>query len=311
VLEVARAGKAAVRLPIVLEGGRLAQVALQLPLARSIPPGFIYVPAGAFLYGSAGGADVRTVYGSQPIHRVLTGAYLIAMHETTYGEWIAFLRELPDSQRADRTPSVEKQGYTIKLVEQPDDHYQLSLGETPVRYTVREGEDIHYADRTTRAAQHWSRLPVSAVSFHDVEAYTAWLRDTGRVPNARPCTEHEWERAARGADGRAFPAGSELGPDDANVDVTYGRQIAAFGPDEVGSHPGSTSPFGLEDAAGNVWEWTASNGDPGVPVARGGGFFQNASLGRPEQRSEDIADRRDPFYGVRVCADPVNTDNEK
>ena len=56
------------------------------------------------------------------------------------------------------------------------------------------------------------------------------------------------------ADARTFPSGPALAPDDANIDSTYGREPLAFGPDEVGSHPGSRSPIGADDMAGNVWE---------------------------------------------------------
>ena len=82
--------------------------------------------------------------------------------------------------------------------------------------------------------QDWLRMPVSAISFEDAQAYVAWLSHTGRVPGARLCDEREWERAARGADARAFPGGAALEQDDANFDRTYGRIAAGFGPDEVG-----------------------------------------------------------------------------
>src|SRR5678815_2053151 len=97
------------------------------------------------------------------------------------------------------------------------------------------------------------KLPVAAVSYEDAVAFAAWLDRSGRVRGARLCDEYEWERAARGADGRTFPTGTVLAPDDANIDVTYGREPLAFGPDEIGSHPQSRSPVGADDMAGNIW----------------------------------------------------------
>jgi hypothetical protein len=70
------------------------------------------------------------------------------------------------------------------------------------------------------------KFPVSAVSYEDAIAYAAWLDRTRRVVGARLCDDHEWERAARGGDGRVFPTGATLV--DANIDVTYGREPLAF-----------------------------------------------------------------------------------
>jgi serine/threonine protein kinase/formylglycine-generating enzyme required for sulfatase activity len=303
-LVVSRPGAASLRLPVVLPQGESTRVTIHLPRPSDVPPGFAYVPAGRFLYGSAGGEDAREFYQSEPIHAVETSSYLIALHETTLGEWVEFLRALPSAQRILRTPNVTRQGFTVVLKELPDQRYQLTFGPDEHPYVAIEGEPIRYPGRTARAAQNWARLPVMGVSFEDALAYMAWLRDVKRVPYARPCNEYEWEHAARGADGRAFPHGDRLEPSEANYDLTYHRIMTAFGPDEVGSHPASDSPYGVHDLAGNVWEWTASIQDPNTPAARGGGFFQFSAMARPENRSQDVANRRDAFYGIRVCATP-------
>ena len=99
-----------------------------------------------------------------------------------------------------------------------------------------------------------ARFPVSGISWQDALAYCRGLNATGRVPGARPCDDHEWERAAKGADAREFPHGNSLAPDDANFDLTYGRRGKAFGPDEVGAHSASSSPFDVDDMVGNVWD---------------------------------------------------------
>jgi formylglycine-generating enzyme required for sulfatase activity len=129
------------------------------------------------------------------------------------------------------------------------------------------------------------------------------LSRTGRVPGARPCTELEWERATRGEDGREFPHGDTLGPDDANFDRTYGKEPGGFGPDEVGSHPASRSPFGVDDLAGNAFEWTRSSVEPGKVVARGGSYYFAAASARSANRELPERTFRDINVGIRVCAD--------
>ncbi len=155
---------------------------------------------------------------------------------------------------------------------------------------------IRYESRKRRFVQDWLRFPVSGISLEDAEGYARWLDGTGRVPGARLCDEHEWERAARGADGREFPHGDRLEPDDANIDATYGKQPLAFGPDEVGSHPASRSPFGLDDACGNVFEWTTSKLAARENVLRGGAYYYDNTTVQKHQPSSLGAHRAGPQH---------------
>ena len=121
------------------------------------------------------------------------------------------------------------------------------------------------------------------------------------VAIARLCTEVEWERAARGADGRATPTGRPLEPDDANLDVTYDRDF--MGPDEVGAHPASVSPYGLEDTAGNAFEWT-TGAHGATYVLRGGSYYHDRKTADLANRNESAGSLRDATAGLRICADP-------
>ncbi|MEO8698493.1 MAG: SUMF1/EgtB/PvdO family nonheme iron enzyme [Kofleriaceae bacterium] len=299
-------GRATARLPVLLARGQTTKLAVTLPAAAAVPADMIYVPAGRFLFGSPDSSDLRRGFlNSPPVHEVATGAYLIGRHEVTFAEWIAFLDELSADERRKRRPSSVTTLSSLDLAEIAPKRWQLALTPTTRKYIGEPNRPLHYEGRTLRADQDWMRFPVASISFEDALAYTAWLDRTKRIPGARLCDEYEWERAARGADGRTFPGGEVLGPDDANIDVTYGRDPLAFGPDEVGAHPASRSPVGADDMAGNVWEWTRSVALPDAPLARGGGWY-NAALSSRSANREVGAEptQRNVLMGVRVCATP-------
>lgn len=294
-------GRATVRIAVRLGAGERLALAVPLPPADAIPSGFVYVPAGRFWFGSAEDDDLRqTFLHAAPLHEVTTGAFLIAQHEVTYRQWLVYLRALPPDERRRRTPAAVDPPIHAVLRRLHDGRYQLRLGAAEQPYLVTEGDTLAYADRDRRSRQDWRDFPVAGVSFEDAAAYAAWLSRTGRVPGARLCSDQEWERAARGADGRRFPHGDVAAPDDFNHDVTYGRKARALGPDQVGSHPASRSPFGIDDLAGNVWEWVHDG--RGQPLIRGGSWLYGQLTNRANNREPAGRSLRTPTLGVRICA---------
>ncbi|WP_158623914.1 SUMF1/EgtB/PvdO family nonheme iron enzyme [Corallococcus llansteffanensis] len=299
-LTFTRPDRPPVRYPVLLGRGGTFQARVVLP--EHVPDGYVYVPPGRFLYGSGDDESIRrTVVRTRPVHPLTTGAFLIARHEVTYADWLTWLRTLPAAERTARRPRGTNYFGTIELLPSTDETWTFHLEHEGVAYHAKEGEPLRYQDRELRAEQDWRRFPVSGVSWEDARAYVAWLDTTGRVPRARLCTEREWERAGRGADGRDYPHGPTLAPDDANFDATYGRKPRAFGPDAVGSHPVSDSPFGVADLSGNVWEWLVT--DTGGTAAYGGGsFYQDALTARVLNHGDGEPRTRFPFIGLRVCA---------
>ncbi|HEY6178233.1 MAG TPA: SUMF1/EgtB/PvdO family nonheme iron enzyme, partial [Kofleriaceae bacterium] len=298
-------GRVTARLPVLLVRGETLKVNVDLPTLASAPPGMLYVPAGRFLFGSAVGSDLRHgFFDTAPLHEVSTAAYFIGRYEVTFGEWIEFLDDLPPVERFRRRPSSGSVETALTLTEIAPRRWRLTLTPTQHTYVADTGQKLHYERRAKRADQDWTKFPVTAVSYPDAVAYAAWLARTGRVPGARVCDEYEWERAARGADARTFPSGETLGPDDANIDVTYGREPVAFGPDEVGSHPASRSPVGADDMAGNVWEFARSVELADASIARGGAWYLSELNARSMNRTPTEPTLRHPFIGVRLCATP-------
>jgi serine/threonine protein kinase/formylglycine-generating enzyme required for sulfatase activity len=299
----AKDGYAEVRYPFVVRRGEPVHINLRLLPAKEVPPDFVYVPEGLFLNGDAD-EDFRLGFlNAAPLHERTTPAFLMKAHETTFGEWLEFLRELPVRERRTRIPaSFAVQGSAVVRGD-VDSGWSLELNISGPRLIAREKSPIVYVTRHARASQDWLRMPVLGVSPKDMQAYVEWLSRTGRVTGARFCNELEWERAARGADDRSYPASlTRLGSDDANIDLTYGRVRGSYGPDEVGSHPASRSPFGIDDLAGNAWEVVESRDDGGGYLIRGGSYYHASTSARATNREGIDRETRSYIVGMRVCA---------
>jgi formylglycine-generating enzyme required for sulfatase activity len=136
--------------------------------------------------------------------------------------------------------------------------------------------------------------PVVSVSWRDAIAYCNWLSEVTGRPYRLP-SEAEWEKGARGTDGRIYPWGDQWDAQRCNS-----REGGPDGTTPVGAYPQGASPYGLLDMVGNVWEWTRSihknylydpeDGREGLQaegkrVLRGGSWFYGRRFARVSYRS--------------------------
>ena len=194
-----------------------------------------------------------------------------------------------------RTPVTQAQ--YARFVRQAD--HRVPCG----KFNVRNPYNWDLARKTFPRGK--ANHPVVEVSWYDAVAYCGWA-------GLRLPTEAEWERAARGPDGRQYPWGDESDAKWCNTD-----EGGKGGTTPVGMYsPAGDSPYGCADMAGNVWQWISSLYDPypydanddredpdaeGDRVVRGGswGEFQNGA--RSPIRFSHGPDWSTNHYGFRCC----------
>ncbi|MHC9539639.1 MAG: SUMF1/EgtB/PvdO family nonheme iron enzyme [Vulcanimicrobiota bacterium] len=194
------------------------------------------------------------------------------------------------------------------------------------KYQVTNGQFTRFVKETGYNAEgEWMRYaksgrenhPVVNVTWNDAAAYCKWAG--GKLP-----TEAQWEKAARGTDGRMYPWGNTWDGNRCNWDK--GPKVAGIaymsggrGTAPVGSFPSGVSPYGVHDMAGNVWEWcsdwydesyyqSSPSRNPEGPgrgssrVLRGGSWYNDDTDGiRCAVRGRITPDYWNYNYGFRVC----------
>lgn len=173
--------------------------------------------------------------------------------------------------------------------------YQHEVTNDEYRQCVVNGGCTQPEHTTEYVDQNYYNHPVRYVSWFGAQTYCNWAG--GRLP-----TEAEWEKAARGTDGRNYPWGNES--PECTLALYGGCKSSEQRPKPVGSYPLGASPYGVLDMAGNVWEWVADwysddyynyspNKNPAGPpsgefrVIRGGSWFPNSSFLRVSARYWD------------------------
>jgi formylglycine-generating enzyme required for sulfatase activity len=167
-------------------------------------------------------------------------------------------------------------------------------------------DDQHKAGPGDQAFKFWNH-PRERVSWYDAVAFCRWLSAKLGVEVRLP-TEYEWEKAARGTDGRIYPYGNEFDVMKDNVHETGISQTSA-----VGVFPDGASPYGVLDMSGNVWEWCLSayadtklnpaeeqTNNTHSRVLRAGSWYYHLNDAHAASRNLNSPDNRSYYYGFRV-----------
>jgi formylglycine-generating enzyme required for sulfatase activity len=222
------------------------------------------VPAGPFLSGDDKEKD-----------KSITEPYRIGHYPVTNAQFEAFVRARGYQEERYWREAIEK-GYWS------DGAVKTRWDDKPYKAPEDYGEPYNLPNH-----------PVVGVTWYESVAFCRWLttvlrerEEIGKDERVSLPSEVQWEKAARGTDGRVYPWGEEPDPERANYDDTGIGATSA-----VGCFPGGKSPYEVEDASGNVWEWVGDG-----RVVRGGAFLYTEYSVRCAYRA-----LRPPLYRLNHC----------
>jgi formylglycine-generating enzyme required for sulfatase activity len=250
------------------------------------------VPAGAFTMGSKD--DSLAFAGKEtPQHQVKLPAFRISRYPVTNAQYAAFVQDEGYTERW--RPCWTREGWAWKKDRTAPDTYG-GVFDLP-------------------------NHPVVMVTWYEAVAFCRWLTERLRAATViRPDqavtlpSEAQWEKAARGTDGRIYPWDGKLDPNHANYSETNIGATSA-----VGCFPAGASPYDALDLSGNAWEWCATKWQDSYKdyrddnalegnaarVLRGGVFYSDVDYVRCASRYRLNPDFRFRYFGFRVVLSPL------
>jgi len=255
-------------------------------------PASIAVPAGPFIMGSTE-AERETAY---------------RLDEAAYGHSVTRQRGWYEIETRQTVTLPAYRILTTPVTNRDYAQFVAETGHPPPSVSAAVWDGYGLIHPYERAVPYlWTEIepppgrlqhPVVLVSHRDAEAYADWLSiKTGqrwRLP-----TEAEWEKAARGPDGRLFPWGDAFDAGKLNS-----HDAGPFATAPVGSYAAGASPYGMLDAAGQVFEWTATAAGEGRHIVKGGSWDdRGCGVCRPAARHSRPDAIKHILIGFRLVRD--------
>ncbi|MBA4392814.1 MAG: hypothetical protein C0407_04590 [Desulfobacca sp.] len=233
----------------------------------------VQVPEGNFFYGSSE-ADKNSKENERPQKETFLPDFYIDTYPITNAQFVIFLNETKQELKDGEILITLNDGSS-------EDMCRITKSEEG-RYIIQSGFENH---------------PVVNVTWYGANEYAAWAGK--RLPS-----EQEWEKAARGIDGRIFPWGDIFSGEKCNSEESGYKGTIEVGNYKEGRKEGR-SPYLCNDMAGNVWEWTSSIHEDGSEkrYIRGGSWNYNQNYCRCAFRKAEWPHYQDNDIGFRCVKD--------
>ena len=279
-------GMAPVTRPVFIGRRQHLLVRVQMYPADTFGDDFLFVPGGPFVMGGDAQAYDAVERAVQHVPDFAIARFPVTMAE--YREFINHLAQADPMGAQFRVPRARGGGDPIFTRGSDGQFFMLAV------------------DRQNNRMD--PQFPVFGISHEDARAYLAWLSDRDGAAYRLP-TDAEWEKAARGVDGRFYPWGDRFDHAFCKTDVSRAERAAA---EVVGAFATDCSPFGVRDMAGGVREWCDSwfDRDRDLRVVRGGAWNLSESYVRVCNRYGVNGGDVDSNLGFRAVLDLQQEDRD-
>ncbi|MHC5036223.1 MAG: bifunctional serine/threonine-protein kinase/formylglycine-generating enzyme family protein [Planctomycetota bacterium] len=284
-----------VRVPLHISRCAEEKATVTLYGESEIPEGFVQIPAGSFTYQG----DKENSY-SQPREIREAGDFFLATFPITCSEYLTFLNEElsrdPEGASLRAPREAEKAGFYWPKGE--DGKFLIPTAEWLARAPASVKEK---GKRLDQSSADWeAEWPVFSICWMDALAYARWRSERDGFLFSLP-TETQWEKAARGTDGRFFPWGNDFDATFCNMNLSHEKGPQ---PSPVRSFPVDESPYGVRGLGGNSRDWCLD--DPGEPyrtyrLLRGGNWAAIGDGLRASTRGGDLPTYVGLFFGGRLA----------